>query len=358
MAVNLKLYDEDDNEITLLNGIDFGLTRMRYPVVKKMYLRNLGNDNAKNLTITADTLNKKEDISNEEYEKQVKAKRWKSFSLDNKNFSEILDLGKVLKGSYYEGIKEVKFDLTSSKGTLKEEWTNAVPNFIDSKLVFRKTTYESEDKAQGTGSARFLVDIGTVRDIDLTFYMNYIGDSNTSYSAIATFLIPIRIGSDGFGYGLLIQRNRANNKMFFAVYKRTKGMLDANTSIMGTRIININSYIDLDETKPMRIKVYNNENGEPTFEFYCNDKQQLLYSSSDKTKSAYAFTDNAEGYYPAKGSMYFDLALYKGDIEFDIYNVNLITEEQKQPIYMKTFIEKDAIDKEIYKSSLKLEWTE
>ena len=146
MAVNLKLYDEDDNEITLLDGIDFGLTRMRYPVVKKMYLRNLGNDNAKNLTITVDTLNKKEDISNEEYEKQVKAKNWKSFSLDNKNFSEILDLGKVLKGSYYEGIKEVKFDLTSSKGTLKEEWTNAVPNFIDSKLVFRKTTYENFDK--------------------------------------------------------------------------------------------------------------------------------------------------------------------------------------------------------------------
>ena len=104
MAVNLKLYDEDDNEIALLDGIDFGLTRMRYPVVKKMYLRNLGNDNVKNLTITADTLNKKEDISNEEYEKQVKAKSWKSFSLDNKNFSEILDLGKVLKGSYYEGI--------------------------------------------------------------------------------------------------------------------------------------------------------------------------------------------------------------------------------------------------------------
>ena len=358
MAVNLKLYDENDKEITLTDGVQLGLTRVRYPETKTLYLRNLGNTNAENLTISADTLNQIEDVGQKEYDNQLLAKSWKGFSLDNRNFVPFLDLGHILKGSYYEGIKEVKFDLTSSNGSLKEEWTNGLPNYIDSKFVFRKMTYDSEDQTQGTASGRFNINVGTIRDIDLTFYMEYLGDSDSSYTAIATLLIPIRVGSDGFGYGLSIQRNRANNKMFFGIYKRAKGMLDANTSILGTRIIDTRSYMDIDESKPMRIKVYNDDDGFPTFEFYCNGQQQLLYSSSDRNVSSYAFTDKAEGYYASRGSMYLDMALYRGDIEFKFFNATLITEEQKQPIYMRTLIGQEAEDQKEYKSSLKVEWTE
>lgn len=358
MAVNIKLYNEKDEEITEVEGLDYGLSRVRYPYIKTIYLKNLGNNNAEKLTISADTLNKKEDIDIEEYNKQLKAKSWKTFSTDNRNFVEFLELGKILRGSYYEGVREINFDLSSNRGTLKEEWTNAVPNFIDNKLVFRKITYDSEDKTQGTGGARYNVNIGTARDVDITFYMSYLGDSKISYSAIATLLLPIRVGSDGFGYGLCIQRNRANNKMFFAIYKKTKGMLDANTSILGTRIIDIKSYINVDETKPLRIKVYNDNNGYPTFEFYCNGQQQLLYSSADRSKSSLAFSDTDNGYYSTRGSMYLDMALYKGDIEFIIEKITLITENQKQPIYIKTFIESDAIDQQNYKSALKIEWKE
>lgn len=358
MAVNFKLYDEEDKEITSLSGIDYGLTRVRYPYIKTVYLKNLSNTVAENVTLSADTLNEKEDVNEEDYLKQLQAKSWKSFSNDGKNYVDFLELGKINKGSYYEGIRSIKFDLTSSNGTLKEEWTNGVVNFIDSKLMFRKTTYESDDKTQGTGSARFLVDVDRIRDIDLTFYMNYVGDKNTSYSAMANFFIPIRVGSDGFGYGISIQRKRADGKMFFAIYKRAKGMLDVNTSIMGSRIIDTRTYMDIDESQPIRIKVYNNDEGFPTFEFFCNGKQQMLYSSSDRNVQSLVFSDKASGYYPSKGSMYFDMALYKGDIEFDIYNISLTTENEKQPIYIKTFIEKEAEDKYNYKSSLKLEWTE
>lgn len=358
MSVNLKLYDDKDNEITIVDGMDYGLTRVNYPSIKQVYIKNLGNSNAENCSLRADVLNDKADVGIEEYNKQLQAKSWKSFSLDNKVYHEFLDLGRIGRGSYLEGERNIKFDLTSSLGTLKEEWTNAVPSFIDHKLYFRKTTYESEDKTQGTGSGRFLADIGNVRDIDISFYMTYIGDKNTSYSAIATFLIPIRIGADGFGYGLAIQRNRENGKMFMAIYKRIKGMLDANTSIMGTRIADIKTYIDIDESKPLRFRAYNNNEGFPTFEFYCNDQQMTLYSSSDRAKFGLTYVDVADGYYPSRGSMYFDMALYKGDIEFSIFGINLITENAKQPVYIKTDIGNEAIDQAQYKSCVKLEWTE
>lgn len=358
MAVNIKLYNENNEEITEIDGLDYGMSRVRYPYIKTVYLKNLGNNDAEKLTVSADTLNKKEEVSEEEFSNQLKAKSWKSFSLDNKNFVEFLDLGKATRGNYYEGIKDIKFDLSSNKGTLKEVWSNATTNFIDNKFIFRKITYDSDDKTQGTGSARYNIDIGVIRDLDLTFYMKYLGDVKTTYSAIATLLLPIRVGSDGFGYGLCIQRNRANNKMFFAVYKRTKGMLDSNTSILGTRIMDIKSYIDINEDKPIRIRVYNNNDGYPTFEFYCNDEQQMLYSSADRSKFSLAFSDTDSGYYSTRGSAYLDMALYKGDIEFVIDKITVITEVQKQPIYIRTFIEEDSINQQSYKSALKIEWKE
>ena len=358
MAVNIKLFDDKDQEITVVQGIDYGLARVNYPYVKQVYIKNLGNSNAYNCSLRSDTLNNLGDVEEAEYSKQLLAKSWKSFSLDNKNFYNFLDLGKISRGSYLEGIRDIKFDLTSSLGTLKETWTNAKPTFIDNKLIFRKTTYDSDDKKQGTGSGRYLVNVGNIRDVDITFYLNYIGDSKTSYAAIATLLIPIRIGSDGFGYGLAVQRNRENGKMFVAIYKRIKGMLDANTSIMGTRIADIKSYIEVDESKPLRFKCYNNSEGFPTFEFYCNDKQMTLYSSSDRSKFGMTYIDNGEGYYPSRGSMYLDIALYKGDIEFSVYGISLVTENAKQPVYIKTTVGKEAIDQEEYKSCIKLEWTE
>ena len=82
MAANLVITDKDGKEIDLYQGLDFGLTRKGLPSFQEIKIKNTGNTAAKDIVLTAIPMNSAVEVSDEEYENQVKATQWKTFGYE------------------------------------------------------------------------------------------------------------------------------------------------------------------------------------------------------------------------------------------------------------------------------------
>lgn len=357
MPSELKFLDMENQEINI-NGLDLGLVRKGTTNISKVKIKNTGNITARDLILSADTLNTNDEVTEAEYQNQLLAKSWKSFSLkENGVYLDKLNLGDILPDKFVEGIKDIDVNLANSGVCIfKEAWSTAITEFKDETLIFRK----ADGEINGNVTRRMsCYDLGVPKDVEIEFNLNPIVDATVSSESDAMVSFPVRLNSngDGKGYMFVFQYKRTNNRFSIAIYKDAKGLVDSVDRVYGTRIFDIGAYRIFDKTKKLGAKVYNNSNGEPTFEVMYDGKNLDLFKVGETVGSKF-MSDTDVISYKSGGEFYFDINLHPGDINFGLSNVKIITEELEQPIFIKTILGDVAKDKVQYKSSVLISYIE
>ena len=109
MPVLMKVFNTDGTTMDMSKGIDLGLSRKGKDNVASFLLKNEGNTQARDVILTGAPLHDLQDVENgviseEDYQKEVLASQWKTFSLDpNGKFVRELNLGTILAGQYVQG---------------------------------------------------------------------------------------------------------------------------------------------------------------------------------------------------------------------------------------------------------------
>ena len=106
MPVILKVFNVDNSAMDMEEGIDLGLSRKGKDNMSSFLLKNEGNTLARDVIVVGSPLHDLKDvedgiISEEDYQKEVIASQWKTFSLDpNGDFVRELNLGRIYAGKY------------------------------------------------------------------------------------------------------------------------------------------------------------------------------------------------------------------------------------------------------------------
>lgn len=358
MAVELKFYDEDVME---LNEIDAGESRMNYGTITAVKIKNEGTDRAKNCIIDSCPLNTLDELkttmndeeAKAEYEKQLMAASWKSFSLiKDGNYSTELELGNINPGCFLEGTQTLQEPFSNIETSMFQSvWSYCLEQWSNNSLKIYKDTAKSQT------AQRKVLNIGEHRDIDIKFKLNYDYDSSAYAKSSCLVIFPVRIDPRGYGYILSFQFRASDGKCFFGVYKDGKGMVSNLSRTYGTRIFDTNGYKEFDSSKYMGAKVYTNENDEICFEFILNGEKQVLYKTSDKSIKGTTVVDTTNAY-PNAGAAYFDVGMYYGDLAITLSNFSISTETDQQTVYIKSKIDGNATDGENYTSAISISYIE
>ena len=106
MAVEFELYNNKDEK---LDAVNLGKVRRGHDTIYELKLKNAGTTTARNVVISAETLNNSSEVSEEEFNKQKNAKNWKSFSLKkNGVYTSSLNLGDIKAGYSHLIVEEAK----------------------------------------------------------------------------------------------------------------------------------------------------------------------------------------------------------------------------------------------------------
>lgn len=359
MAAELQFLDMNNEEISLETGIDYGLSRKGIPIIKAVKLKNVGDVTARDLILTATTLNSSSEVSAEEYENQLVAASWKSFSLvQDGEYSQKLNLGDVRPGRFLEGTKTVKEEFASQKDCMFEDvWSTGITEFKEEKMTFKKLT----DDSKGNIAKRMrCTKLTAPRDLKVEFNMEFNSEPDVESEMNGMLIFPIRMNSKGdeTGYLVLFQYNRQEDRFFVSIHKNAKGMASNIDRAYGTKIFDTIAFKSFDKSKKLGFNVYNNASGNPTFEILYGGEKMLLTNSIGSVKEEYSKTDTASDAYKTGGDFYMDLGLYDGDLTFSISNMTIQTEELEQPIYIKTYITDNGKNKVDYKSSVEVSYIE
>lgn len=359
MAVDLKFLDMENNPIDLTSGLDYGLTRKNVPSILKFKIKNAGNLKAHHLLLSAGTLNSSNEVSSQEYQNQLKSASWKSFSLkEDGEYVAQLDLGDLEPNAFVEGVKEVNENFVNAeKCIFKEDWSTGITVFKDEKVYLNKL---NGDPMGNVARRMDCPALGQPRDVWIDFRADIVSDSSYNNTTVGLIVFPVRINSkgDGKGYLFSFQFRRKDNTFFMGIYKDAKGMTANNDRVYGTRIFDVGSFQPFDPMKKLGARVYNNAQGQPTFQMFYDGKPVTLYNSKDKQESGLEMSDTTETAYVGGGDVYFDCGLYEGDKSFAISKLKILTEQMEQPIFMRNIIGDDAVDKTQYKSAVILSYIE
>lgn len=362
MPVILKVTN-DDNENLVEEGIDLGLSRKGKANDSIFYIENQGNTVARDVTLVGAPLNSLEDIENgiiseEEYAKQVLAAKWKQFSLDPDGvfYSEFV-IGDIAAGSYVSGIQTTEIS-TQSEGLFPFN-----PVHTNANLIFRDNVFYYQKESNGYASMRLQHQVPQIRStkhFELTFGLGFEvnEDESTWDAAIPYFSIPVRNNSkgDGKGYGFLFAYNRENNSVVVSVRTDMVGITSHYDGLLvGTALFQTRA-ITLDNTREFTVKCYDVDNV-PTFEVLYGGQNQTLYALVGDSSGA-VMKDRSSTAYKAKGNFYLECTLQEGDISVSLRNMSLVTDLDKQPIYVRTTIDDRAEDKTEYKSSIAISYYE
>lgn len=243
MPVDLKFYTENTME---LNEINAGQVRMNYGTITPIKIQNAGQDKARRVIIAANALNTIEELTQslgsstaatQEYNKQLKAASWKTFSLNKDGpYVESLELGNINANSFLEGEQIIKESFSNKERCIFQDvWSYCLETMGDNALKI----YKNESKSQT--AQRKTINFGEKRDIEITFKLNYerqVADYSNGKNCLVIF--PVRINNYGLGYILSFQLRASDGKLFFGIYKNGKGMIDNLNRVYGTRIIDTN----------------------------------------------------------------------------------------------------------------------
>lgn len=368
MPVILKVENANGDNL-LEEGIDLGLSRKGKANMSSFLIKNDGNTVARDVIISGAPLNSLEDIENgiideEEYHRQVIAGKWKTFSIDpNGVFVSELNLGKIYAGLYLQGVQQEEIS-TQSEGLFPYNavHSNAEMLFQDNVFVYQKangsTNGYSSFRLQHENPNKRLT-----RHFELTMKIDFTVAEDKSLwdEAVPYVSIPVRnnLKGDGKGYGFLFAYNRENNSVVVSVRKDMVGITSHYDGLLvGTAMFQTRAIV-LDSTREFTIKCYDDtdENRTPCFEVLYGGQNQRLYASVGDGEGN-VMKDTSSTAYKGVGNYYLECTMQEGDIAISFSNMSIVTDLDKQPIYVKTTADDRAIDKTEYKSSIAISYYE
>lgn len=358
MAVDLKIIGENEQEVDLSTGLDFGVARKGVPTLVKFKVKNVGTTTARDVFLIPSTLNEQSEVSEEEYANQLKSVKWKSFGFnENDLFSKKLNIGDIKPNKFAEGTKTLMVLFKNANSCeLKDVWTTGVTEFIDGKHIFKK----ANDNPSGQVGKRMSCPIlDSCRDFETEFFLDFKTiQEGGEYQASVN--VPIRINSkgDGLGYMFMIRYKRETNQIFVTVQKNARGMITNTDRDYGEKLFETTANHTFNKGKKIGLKVYNNALNQPTFEVKYGGEKLLLTKSYTYDEEGFSLSDKSSTSYENSGKFYFDFSLNDGDISCSLEDMIIKTEELEQFIYMKTVIGDDAQNKTMYKSSAIISYIE
>lgn len=356
--VNLKVLDINGQEIDLATGMDFGMCRKGVESIKEIKIRNDGDITARSLIIASTTFNSSNEVTEEEYLAQQIASRWKGFSLEKDGvYLSQLNLGDVKPNAYVEGIKVNNIDLNNSNTCImKEVFRSADINIGGGKFVL---SHVSEDVKDGSACRYNLEELGSIRDFEVEFNVDFTETETPSNQYTPTIIFPVRLNSngDGKGYLFMLQYRKNDKRFMVSIWKNGLGIQSHYDREYGTKIFNATSYLEHDKSKKITFKIYNNNSGLPTFEVKVDGNNILLQKPNLSSTQSYIVSD-MDKTYTTNGKSFMDLSIGVGDATMELSNIAIKSEELEQVIYVRTLLDDRAEDQKKYKASLIVSYLE
>lgn len=368
MPVVLKVFNADNSAMDMEEGVDLGLSRKGKANMSSFLLKNEGNTLARDVIVTGAPLHTLKDvedgvISEEEYQKECLAGSWKTFSLDPEGeFVRELNLGRIYAGLYVQGTQFNEIS-TQSEGLFPYNPVHSNAEFVFKDNVF---SYQKANLTpNGYSSLRLQHEDPakrSTRHIELTFKPQFVFDAESELDETPPFIsIPVRnnLKGDNKGYGFLFTYNRDNNTVVVTVRTDMIGILSHYDGLqVGTALYQTRA-ITLDGTREFTVKCYddNDENRTPCFEVLYGGQQQRLYALVGDD-NGYVMKDRSSKAYKGSGNYYIECSMQEGDVAIKFSNMSIVTDLDKQPIYVKTTVDDRAENKVEYRSSIAISYYE
>lgn len=363
MAVNLQFYDSSSNIIDFSQGLNLGKVRRGYENISKIYVKNDGDEIAKNTSIVSGQLNSLD-------EDQKLASTWQTFSLDNKNFSSSLDLGDIPAGSFVEGTSSIQDRFLSQNesiikfilGSAKIDYTSPILTFY-------------QDDATSQAYSRSQIALENAKNLDFSFKIGYSGDKEIFQSLpsgqqnVSMAIFAVRINASGKdrdndNTGYLVEffmSPKYENKCQIKITAGGKGIVGSSDRSYGN-IIGDTGEVWIDyypSITNFRIKVFNNENDIPCFEIYKDGEQIDIYkykwndkkTSTSRTEETTKTLLDEDQFYITGGKTFFDTNLQKGSNSFSLQDFSIDYNNTKAPIFIKTKIDDQGVNGKEYTSA-------
>lgn len=369
MPVSLKVFNKDNTSIDMVEGIDMGLSRKGEGNISSFLLKNEGNILARDVTVSGAPLHSLEDVENgvitlEEYNREVVASKWKTFSTDpNGDFVPVLNIGKIYSGFYLQGVQHKEIS-TQSEGLFPFNvvHSNAEMLFKDNVFTYQK----AGATGNGYSSLRLRHEVPAermTRHFELTFKPQFtkVKDSSAWDSASPYISIPVRnnLKGDKKGYGFLFMYNRQNNSVVVTVRTDMVGIESHYDGLITGKALYQTKAIVLDDTRTFTVKLYDDkdENRTPCFEVLYGEQQQRLYALVGDA-NGYVMKDTSSKAYKGSGNYYIEMGMQEGDVAISLSHMSIVRDLDKQPIYVKTTVDDRAINKTEYRSGISVSYYE
>lgn len=326
------------------NPINFGRARIGRDTTQGFLIYNDDDRKAKNVCISAEACG----------DDPLPA-AWKTFSMtEDGEYVPKLKIKDIPPHSYAEGSLYIEGIFNTAKDTLFiETWNTGITQYRGNILTLAKGTNDGA----GIAARRMELATGNIRDVDLTFKIDYTMDDKYENTSMQTHNFPVRMNAnkDRKGYIFSFQVNRYDSTVYVAIYKGGVGMSSNDNRDNGTRVYDSQKFLPFTEDTVFRLVITNNTKDQPTFQVFMDDAAIMLRNIRSGVK-AEAMTDTGADAYVGKGRCYYDCALWNGDITASISDVELVTEEDVHVFYAKTSLPGGLPDGQIYESSLVVDY--
>lgn len=343
MGADIRLIDEKGNDITD-STINFGKARLGFPTTQKIKILNQGDKIAYNLKFSSE--------SND----SLIANDWKFFQMyENSEQTQEISLGDLGPGKYLEGMQEKSVEFIQN-GILSEKWNTGEILYDAKNLKFIKNTGDGS----GISAARLEWNLDNVKNFEMEFKIKLEADLSYDNFDTAILNFPLRMNSrkDQRGYCFSFQKRRKDGKIYSAIYKGGKGMVENLDRDYGTNIYNT-GWIDFNEEHKIKFKLYNNVYDQPCFELYINNQPVLFKSSENPKHTTYLVIDQDEkSAYVSGGKLFLDYSIWNGDISLELTDVKIAQDIQEHAIMFQTVLGNEAVNNEVYSGYINMSYEE
>ena len=355
MAANLVITDKDGREIDLYQGLDFGLTRKGLPSFQEIKIKNTGNTAAKDIVLTAIPMNSAVEVSDEEYENQVKATQWKTFGYEQDGiFSKYLSIGDIKANSALEGTKNtsIEFDSHFTGTHFTSGNLSKAPNYL------KLSQFDGEIK-DGTSCRVKSEMFRSARDVEISFNLEF--EARNGEGRQDTLVVfPVRMNSKNnkMGYLMVVKYIPTSKRFSVSIWKDAKGIESHYDRDYGTKIFESEETPLLDKNKKITLKIYNDAQIRPCFEFLYDGKPMRLGKPGVESSLNTVVKDTTSSAYVNDGELYIDLSISSAEQSVTLRNMNIKTENPNQSIFIRTLLDDRAEDMVWYSSAVSISYTE
>ena len=355
MAANLVITDKDGKEIDLYQGLDFGLTRKGLPSFQEIKIKNTGNTAAKDIVLTAIPMNSAVEVSDEEYENQVKATQWKTFGYEQDGmFSKYLSIGDIKANGALEGTKNtsIEFDSHFTGTHFTSGNLSKAPNYL------KLSQFDGEIK-DGTSCRVKSEMFRSARDVEISFNLEF--EARNGEGRQDTLVVfPVRMNSKNnkMGYLMVVKYIPTSKRFSVSIWKDAKGIESHYDRDYGTKIFESEQTPVLDSNKKITLKIYNDKQIRPSFEFLYDGKPMLLGKPGVESSLAYVVKDTTTSAYVNDGALYMDFSISSAEQSVTVKNMDIKTENPNQSIFVRTLIDDRAEDMTWYSSAISISYIE